>query len=119
LDTQVGTDRYMAPEQAAPGSVVIGSPSDVWGIGVTLFEAASGYHPFPQVREEERWPQIENDPLPIAEDLPYPFKEVVLSAIEKSPANRPSAAELAEGLEPVLAALPTRPRLGRLKPTLR
>jgi serine/threonine protein kinase len=119
LDTEVGTDAYMAPEQASPGSAVIGPPADVWGIGVTLFEAASGYHPFPQGREDNRWPQIENDPLPIAEDLPYTFKDIVLSAMDRSPENRPSAAELAEGLEPVLAALPTRPRIGRLKPRLR
>jgi eukaryotic-like serine/threonine-protein kinase len=119
LDTQVGTDGYMAPEQAAPGSTLIGPPADVWGLGVTLFEAASGYHPFPRRNEDDRWPQVEVDPLPIADDLPLPFKEIVSATLEREPEKRPSAAELAEGLEPVLAALPTRPRLGRLKPRLR
>jgi serine/threonine protein kinase len=119
LDSPVGTDAYMAPEQADLGSAVIGPPADVWGIGVTLFEAASGYHPFPRGHEADRWPQIANDPLPVGEKLPVPFKEIVLAAMDKVPENRPTAAHFAEGLEPVLAVLPTRPRLGRLKPRLR
>lgn len=40
----IGTRRYMAPEQVAGGE--IGPPTDVWGIGAVLFEAATGVPPF-------------------------------------------------------------------------
>lgn len=40
----IGTRRYMAPEQAEGGE--IRAPTDVWGIGAVLFEAATGLAPF-------------------------------------------------------------------------
>ena len=41
--TQVGTDAYMAPEQADPEELgPVGTPADVWGLGVTLYKAATG-----------------------------------------------------------------------------
>jgi serine/threonine protein kinase len=118
LTAQVGTDAYMAPEQCDPDSGA-GPPADVWGIGVTLFEAANGYHPFPQAHDEERFPQLERDPLPMREDTPPLLQEVIAATMQRSPDERPTATELAEGLEPILAALPTRPRIGRLKPKIR
>jgi serine/threonine protein kinase len=42
----VGTPRYMAPEQVL-GSAV-GPPTDVWGIGAVLFEAATARAPWPE-----------------------------------------------------------------------
>ena len=46
----LGTDAYMAPEQCGvPGwGEPIGAPSDVWGLGATLYHAASGRRPFPR-----------------------------------------------------------------------
>lgn len=117
LATQVGTDAYMAPEQCEPARGGIGAPADVWGIGVTLFESACGYRPFPKPEDaDDPYPQVRFDPLPMADGLPGPLVDVVGACLEKDPAARPTAAEVAEGLEPVLAALPTRPRIGRLKP---
>ena len=46
LDHPIGTDAYMAPEQADPPRT--GSPtyaSDVFGLSATLFEAMAGYRP--------------------------------------------------------------------------
>ncbi|MFE9451367.1 serine/threonine-protein kinase [Streptomyces sp. NPDC006739] len=40
----VGTFRYLAPEQARGGPLT--AAADVWGIGITLFEAACGDGPF-------------------------------------------------------------------------
>jgi eukaryotic-like serine/threonine-protein kinase len=117
LDHHVGTDAYMAPEQCEPERGRIGPPADVWGIGVTLFEAASGYHPFPRTEDaDDRYPQVRFDPLPMPEDLPPQLIETVRACLEKNPGARPRAGETANALEPVLAALPTRPRLGRFKP---
>src|SRR5262249_61036880 len=41
----VGTQHYLAPEQALGRSLT--TATDVWGIGVVLFEAASGRRAFP------------------------------------------------------------------------
>ena len=42
IRSPVGTDAYMAPEQARPDEgMEIGPPADVWGVGVTLFERCS------------------------------------------------------------------------------
>lgn len=40
----VGTARSMAPEQARGG--VVGPATDAWGIGLVLYEAATGHRPF-------------------------------------------------------------------------
>lgn len=117
----IGTDAYMAPEQCLAGSgPEIGPAADVWGIGATLYEAACGYRPFPAPgKDEDRYPQLRFDPLPMREGLPAPLVDIVMACLQRDPQLRPTPAEVAEGLESLIAALPTRPRLGRLKPRLR
>ena len=46
----IGTDAYMAPEQCGADGwkATIGAPADVWGLGATLYHAASGRRPFPR-----------------------------------------------------------------------
>lgn len=121
IDSVIGTDAYMAPEQCLAGSgPEIGPAADVWGIGATLYEAACGYRPFPEPGEgEERYPQLRFDPLPMREGLPGPLVDIVMACLQRDPALRPAPAEIADGLESLIAALPTKPRLGRLKPRLR
>lgn len=124
LSGAVGTDAYMAPEQCAPkaSAAPVGPPADVWGLGATLYHAAAGAVPFPRpkgARESEdplvRWPQL----VPSAEvpalprRVPGDVAEVILSALRRDPGARPSAAELAGSLEPLVAALPSKLRLGR------
>src|SRR5688500_17691249 len=72
LRTQVGTDAYMAPEQAMPRELgPVGTAADVWGLGVTLYKASCGKLPYSEPGEEdgapaeERWPQLVEAPLPI------------------------------------------------------
>ena len=51
----IGTDEYMAPEQSLPErSAEIGPATDVWGLGVTLFEALARELPFPSPSERLR-----------------------------------------------------------------
>ena len=40
----VGTPGYMSPEQVCGGH--LGPPADVWGIGLVLYQAATGFQPF-------------------------------------------------------------------------
>ncbi|MFF0163877.1 serine/threonine-protein kinase [Streptomyces sp. NPDC005263] len=45
-DAGVGTPCYLAPEQALGGCLT--AAADVWGVGITLYEAATGDLPFPE-----------------------------------------------------------------------
>ena len=112
----VGTDAYMAPEQCDPERFEeIGSPADVWGLGVTLYEALTGARPFADPREGERWPQLRAAPRPLADGVPPVLAHAVMSCLERRPADRPTPAQLGDALEPVVDALPP-PRLGRFRP---
>lgn len=120
IDALVGTDAYMAPEQCEP---VIrgtpGSPADVWGLGVTLFEALAGRLPFGRPTDEDRFPQLHRDRLPFPDDTPPLLAEIVAFCLQPDLTARPTARQVAEALEPLVAALPKRPLIGRLKPRLR
>ena len=117
--TPIGTDAYMAPEQCQPGvRGAMGPPSDVWGMGVTLFEGLAGYPPFP-AEDGVRFPQLEDEPASFPKDVPPVLSEPILACLRPDPDDRPTAAEVAGMLEPLVAALPRRILLGRLRPRIR
>lgn len=125
LDHPVGTDAYMPPEQCDPPRTEFPGPAaDVWGLGATLFEAFTGYQPFrrgvddPDAPVEQRWPQIVEEPEPVPKRAPDVVTKPILACLDKNPANRPTAAELAQQLEPLVASLP-KPVLGGFRPKLR
>jgi serine/threonine protein kinase len=120
IKSPIGTDAYMAPEQCEPARFhEIGHASDVWGLGVTLYEALTRSLPFPAASDASVparcHPQLAAEPRPLPSKTPAVMAKAILSCLEKEPANRPSARELAEELEPWVAALP-KPRLGRFRP---
>lgn len=120
LDGRVGTDAYMAPEQVEPGRLGTPGPaSDVWGMGVTMFEAVTGERPFGRGDDEDRFPQLHRERRPYPEEVPPVLASIIDACLASDPANRPTARDVAEWLEPLLAALPKRPMIGRLKPRLR
>ena len=108
----IGTDAYMAPEQADPGGA--GEPSyasDVWGLGATLHHAVAGERPFPDgdPRAEslaDRFPQVKLAPRPLPGDVPGEVASVVTACLASNPADRPRPADVSDALGPVLAALP-------------
>lgn len=122
LDHPVGTDGYMAPEQCDPRALgPVGAAADVFGLGATLYRAASGERPFPgadpeSADPEARWPQLLTEPDP--DPLPSAVAGPVIACLARDPAERPRPAELGEALEPLLRAQP-KPRLSGLKPRWR
>jgi eukaryotic-like serine/threonine-protein kinase len=117
----VGTDAYMAPEQCEPELFSeIGPASDVWGLGVTMYEAVSRSLPFPKAsaptgEDRRRFPQLDDDPLPLDADVPPQLAGAIMSCLERRPEDRPTAHELAATIEPWVATLPA-PRLGLFRP---
>jgi serine/threonine protein kinase len=120
LTVPVGTDAYMAPEQCTAGSgPKVGRAADVWGLGVTLYEAATGELPFPRA-DEIKFPQVEVTPRALdPKVVPAPVAELIEACLRKEPGERPSARELANTLEPLVASLPRRFVLSRLRPRFR
>jgi serine/threonine protein kinase len=111
LRRPVGSDGYMAPEQCHAAFGPIGPPSDVFGLAATLHHAVGGARPFAR-DGEERFPQVERDAAPLPRHVPPQLAELLRAGLARRAADRPTAAEFAAGLEPLVAALP-RPALGR------
>jgi serine/threonine-protein kinase len=104
LESTIGTDAYMSPEQCDPGGA--GEPgyaSDVWGLGATLFEAIAGYRAF---SDDGRFPQLAEAHRLLPDTVPADVAKTVYAALEPDPADRPLPHEIAGALEPVLAAQP-------------
>jgi len=102
LRKAVGSPAWIAPEQVVG---VRGDPrSDIFAIGVMLYELATGELPFgnPQTKGGMRQ-RLWMDPTPprrLRDDLPEWFQEVVLRCLEPEAAKRyPSAAHLVFDLE--------------------
>jgi eukaryotic-like serine/threonine-protein kinase len=124
LKSPVGTDAYMAPEQCDPSRAPVGPAADVWGVGATLYHAIAGRRPFPRAEEYDksdpiqRWPQLNSPPEPLPGDVPGQLSDVVLECLQPDPGERPPAVEVVARMEPLIAGLPARPVLRRLRPTL-
>jgi serine/threonine protein kinase len=118
LTVPIGTDAYMAPEQAAPTLGLVGPAADVWALGATLFEALCGspaFRPGSSDTPEERWPQLEKASAPLPREIPQELSEVTVAALAYEAADRPTAREVAEMVEPLLRR-PRRLVLNTLKP---
>jgi TolB-like protein/Tfp pilus assembly protein PilF len=85
-----GTVPYMAPEQIRGGHV--DSRSDLFALGIILYELAAGRRPFEGRTDIELGSAILRDaPAPLASlraDLPAGFERVVARCLEKSPGER-------------------------------
>jgi serine/threonine-protein kinase len=105
-----GTIAYMAPEQFVTGRSSV--QSDVFALGLILYELSSGRHPFhrPDAPEYQTIRAIQfADPPNLREivpDMPVELESVILRCLEKQPSARfASAADVREGLRTVMKAL--------------
>lgn len=95
----VGTDAYMAPEQCDPDRFgEIGPASDVWAMGVTVYEALTGRRPFPTV-PGQRFPQLRSAPPGMPDKAPPALGAAIESALSPDPRARPTASEFYDLLE--------------------
>jgi serine/threonine-protein kinase len=124
--TVLGTSNYIAPEQAS-GRPVDGT-TDVYSLGVVLFEVLSGEVPFPGESFVAVAMQHVNEPPPslleVRPDVPARVAHAVERALEKDPAARfPTMDAFAAELQACLAELGPGPdadaTLVRQEPVLR
>jgi serine/threonine protein kinase len=97
----VGTPHYMSPEQCMGG--VVDQRSDIYSLGIILFEMLAGTAPFNSTTPTAiAVQQVNNTPPPLRELNPNVSPEVeavVMHALRKSPEERPqSASALAQEL---------------------
>jgi serine/threonine-protein kinase len=103
-----GSPSYMSPEQInAPREV--DERSDVWALGVILYECLTGVLPFTGEIVPEIFMRVSmhdpDRPRALRADLPEELDALVMRCLEKDPAARiPSVADLAEGLLPFVPA---------------
>jgi len=105
----LGTPYYMSPEQA-DGAREVDHRTDLWAMGVILYEALIGAVPFRgQTYNQVIVQLMMKDPVPprvARPDLPEALEAVILRALEKDPAKRwATAAELREALRSCLPRL--------------
>ncbi len=107
---QPGTPAYMAPEQFR--SKQVDGRSDLYALGVVLYEIATGALPLDADTPETALfsTLFKTPPLPrsLNPDLPVEVEAIILRCLEKNPDHRyQSAAELAAALQQVQHVLPT------------
>jgi serine/threonine protein kinase/tetratricopeptide (TPR) repeat protein len=99
----LGTLRYMSPEQALAKRVVVDHRSDIYSLGVTLYELLTLQSAFTGEDRQELLREIAFDEprklRQISARIPRDFETIILKAIEKNPIDRYSTAhELADDL---------------------
>lgn len=116
----VGTPAYMAPERLADQPY--GGASDIYSVGVILYEALAGRRPFAAdsgidileaIQVERRPPPALSDRVP---GLPIEIEQLVDEALAPNPGDRPSASRLAERYLAALGLDPETLRAGRTHP---
>ncbi|GAA5338053.1 protein kinase domain-containing protein [Thermus antranikianii] len=96
---RIGTPVYMSPEQAKGQK--LDHRSDIYSLGIVLYEALTGQPPFTGGYETVIHQQIFQVPTPpkqLNPQIPQVLSDLVLKMLEKDPAKRPSLDEVIRGL---------------------
>src|SRR5262249_7137688 len=115
----VGTLRYMSPEQALAKRVIVDHRTDIYSLGVTLYELLTLRPVFAGEDRQEVLRQIAFDeprsPRRLVNGMPQELETIIMKAMAKNPADRyATAQELADDLRRFLEDRPIRAR----RPTL-
>jgi serine/threonine-protein kinase len=106
----VGSPQYLSPEQMQNPSGV-DQRSDIWAVGLLLYELLSGLSPFHGLNPAETGLLISKGPIPriddVHPDIPKPLAAVIQHCLEIKPERRPqSAEELSAALAPFSSRAP-------------
>jgi len=115
-----GTLAYISPERLRGEPA--GPPADVWAVGVLLWEALAGFHPFWTGALVDTAKAIEKGAPTLREqrpDLPRPIVSCVDRALNVVPGRRPTAAGLEGSLREAATELRRRRPTGSRKRHLR
>jgi hypothetical protein len=114
VHSALGTMGYMSPEQASGQAADVDHKTDIFSMGVIVYELLSKRRPFvadslPELAEL----MMREDPSPLRSfrpDLPAEVERVVLWALRKDPEDRPgSITRMAEAFTAAAGSLPLKP----------
>jgi serine/threonine protein kinase len=105
----IGTPAYQAPEQLLPNKST-GPATDVYSLGVVLYELVTGQMPYTADTPFAVMRQIVQGPIPLPRAvnplLPKAVERVILKALAKEPAHRyATAGEMAQALARALQGI--------------
>lgn len=111
----LGTPRYMAPEQADGRARDVGPATDVWALGVILYEVLTRRPPFAGETDLHTMRLVRlQEPIPPSQlrpDTPRDLEAIVLKCLEKESHRRyATAALLGQDIERFLDGVPVRAR---------
>jgi WD40 repeat protein/serine/threonine protein kinase len=111
----LGTPAYMAPEQASGANALVGPATDVFALGVMLYELLTGQLPFQGKSALDVLQAVKSAeavrPRRLRPSVPRDLEAVVLKCLEKEPGRRyPLALELAGDLRHFLDGKPVKAR---------
>lgn len=99
IGTIVGTPHYLSPELLRGSRADV--RSDVWALGIVLYEMLSGHAPFAGLTTFELGAAIVHEPIPpLSSDVPSALRMIVERCLAKRPEERyQHAAEVRTALE--------------------